>query len=201
MMYGGFSFWEGEVVKWQVTEQGSQAVIEVWRENSGAGLYKTYIKGPAGRCQLGTLVPEGGYLHLRRTLSVDSLKRQGAWPIKQVEEELVYSFREQSGRIEWKDEILRRCARQLPQHTVKRNGEITSFVFRFDTRTAFPFVPIFCFARVENSWLIFSFYQDGTPYIFHAKGNDREEANEQRREPYGKSDYQGTQRSGGSAGV
>lgn len=201
-MYGGFPFLE-EVgdVKWQVTEQGSRAVIEVWRENNGAGLFKAYIKGPTGRCELGTLIPEGGCLHLRRTLSVDSLKRQGAWPIRQIEEEMIYSFREQSGHIEWEDEILRRCARQLPQHTVNQNGEIVSFIFRFDSHSPFPFVPIFCFARVENGRLIFSFYKDGTPHIFQKEGNDREEANKQRREQYGKSDYQGAQRAGGSAGV
>lgn len=188
-------------MKWQVTEQGSQAVIEVWRENNGVGLFKAYIKGTTGRFQLGTLIPEGGGLYLRRTLSVDTLKRQGVWPIRKIEEELVYSFREQSGHIEWKDEVLRRCARQLPQHTVNRNGEIISFAFRFDPRSSFPFVPIFCFARVENGRLIFSFYKDGTPYIFQKKGNDRKETNEQRRGQDGKSDHQGAQCTGGSAGV
>lgn len=188
-------------MKWKVTEQGSRAVIEVWRENNGVGLFKAYIKGPAGRFQLGTLIPERGGLYLRRTLSVDTLKRQGVWPIRKIEEELVYSFQEQSGQIEWKDEVLRRCVRKLPQYTLSRNGEIISFVFRFDPRSIFPFVPIFCFARVENGRLIFSFYKDGTPYIFQKKGNDREEANEQRREQYGKSDHQGAQRTGRSAGV
>lgn len=200
-MYGGFPFLGGSDVKWQVTEQGSRAVIEVWRENNGAGLFKAYMKGPTGRYQLGTLIPEGEGLYLRRTLSVDTLKRHGVWPVREIEEELVYSFRERSGQIEWKDEVLRRCARQLPQHAVNRNGEIISYIFRFDSRSIFPFVPIFCFARVENGRLIFSFYKDGTPYIFQKKGNDRVEANEQRRGQDGKSDYQGTERTGGSAGV
>lgn len=188
-------------VKWQVTEQGSQAVIDVWRKNDGSGLFKAYIKGPASRVQLGTMIPEGGILRLRRTLPVESLKHQGVWPIRQIEEELAYSFRERSGHIEWKDEILYRCARQLPQHTVNRNGEMVSFIFRFDPRSPFPFVPIFCFAYVENGRLIFSFHKNGTPYIFQKNGDDREEADKQRREQYGKSDDQGAQRAGGSAGI
>lgn len=188
-------------MKWKVTERGAQVIVDVWRENSGAGLFKAYIVGAAGRFPLGTLLPEGDRLHLRRALSVDGLKRQGFWPIRQIGEELVYSFRRDSETIEWKDEILRRSARCLPRHTVSRNGGVVSFVFRFDPREAFPFVPAFCFARVENGRLIFSFCQDGTPYIPSKKGNDRGEVGEQRREQYGKSDDQGTQRTGGPAGL
>lgn len=191
----------GRIVNWQVTEQGSQVIIEVWRENNDAGLFKAYIRGPAGRFQLGTLLPESGKLYLRRAVSMDSLKRQGIWPIRKIEEEKVYSFSELSENIEWEDEILRRCALHLPQYTVNRKGEIISYTFRFEPHAAFPFVPAFCFARVENGRLIFSFYKDGTPYIFQRKGNDREEVEKQRREQCGEFDYQGTQCAGRSAGI
>lgn len=175
-------------------------VVEVWRENDGEGLFKAHIKGPTGRCLLGTLMPEGGRLFLRRTLSIDSLKRQGAWPIRQVEEELVCSFRERPAPIQWEDEVLRRCARQLPRHTLRREGEGFSMIFPFDPRAPFPFTPIFCFARVENGRLIFSFQKGGVPYIFQTQGKNREEPEEQRREHHGKPDHQGAQRSGGPAG-
>lgn len=184
-----------------MTERSGQAVVDVWREDDGAGLYKVYIKDDTGRFMLGTMLPERGRLYLQRTLSVDDLKCRGAWPIRRIEEELVYSFRERPTPIEWRDEILRQCAHRLPQHTVHRTGEGTTFAFRFDTHLPFPFVPAFCFAQVENGRVFFSFYKDGSPYIFQKRGNDREEANQQRREQYGKSDHQGTQRPGRPIGV
>ncbi len=153
-------------MRWQVTEQGSRAVIDVWRENDGAGLYKAYISGSTGRFPLGALLPEGDGLHLRRAVSVDDLKSRGAWPICRVEEELVCSFAKQPEPICWRDDILCQCARRLPRHTVQRSGEITTFVFPFDTRCPLPFVPVFCFARVENGRLIFSFHRDGSPVYF-----------------------------------
>lgn len=186
-------------MEWKVTEQGPRAVIEVWRDNDGEGLFKAYLAGPAGRCLLGTLMPEGGRLFLRRTLSIDSLKRQGTWPIRRVEEELVCSFREHAPEIQWEDEVLRRSARRLPRHTVRREGEGFSLVFPFDPHSPFPLIPVFCFARLEGGRLIFSFQKGGVPYIFPGDGKNREEAETQRREHHGKSDHEGARRAGGSA--
>lgn len=173
-------FFGGEQVEWTVAEQGPRAVIEVWQEDKGDGLYKAYLSGPWGTCLLGTLMPEKGRLFLRRTLSVDSLKRQGAWPVKKVECRMVHSFREEDAAIPWADEILRRCARNLPRHTVYRDGQGFSLVTRFDPRLPFPMTPLFCFGRVENGRLIFSFRADGTPYIFQTEGKNREESNRQK---------------------
>ena len=184
-----------------MSERGGQAVIDVWKEDDASGLYKAYIKGSTGRFLLGTMLPERGRLYLRRTVSIDDMKRRGAWPIYRIEEELVYSFRERPGPIEWRDEILWQCVRRLPQHTVCRTDEGATFTFRFDTNSPFPFVPVFCFAQVENGRLYFSFHRDGSPYIFQKKGNDRNETDQQRREQDGKSDHQGTQRSGRPIGV
>ncbi len=169
-------------MEWNVKEQGPRAVVEVWRKDDGEGLYKAYLTGPAGRYLLGTLMPEGGRLFLRRTLSIDSLRRQGVWPVRQVAEELVCSFREQTPAMEWEDEVLRRCARRLPRHTVRREGEDVFLSFPFDPRAPFPLVPVFCFARVENGRLIFSFHPGGVPYIFQGEGKNREETEPQRRE-------------------
>lgn len=186
-------------MNWRVAEQGPRAVIEVWREDDGEGLYKAYLAGQGSRRLLGTLIPEGGRLFLRRTLSIDSLKRQGLWPIRKVEEELVCSFRERAPEIEWEDEVLRRSARRLPRHTARREGEGFSLSFPFDPRAPFPLVPAFCFARLEGGQLIFSFQKGGVPYIFPEYGKNREEAEEQRRDDHGKSDYEGARRSGGPA--
>lgn len=191
----------GGNVKWKVTEQGPRAVIEVWREDDGKGLYKAYLTGPGGRRLLGTLIPEEGRLYLRRVLSIDSLRRQGTWPVRQVEEELACSFQERAAEIHWDDAVLRRSARKLPRHTLRREGEGFSLSFPFDPRAPFPLVPAFCFARLEGGRLIFSFQKGGVPYIFPGHGKNREEAEAQRREHNGKPDHQGAARSGGPAGV
>ena len=188
-------------MEWSVKEQGPRAVIEVWRPDEDDGLYKAWLTGPGGRVLLGTLMPEGGRLFLRRTLSIDSLRRQGAWPARRVEEELVCSFRDPPMVLQWEDEVLRRCARRLPRHTVRREGDGVSLIFPFDPRAPFPPTPAFCFARVENGRLIFSFRKGGIPYIFSGAGKNRDEAETQRREHHGKSEHQGAERSGGPAGV
>lgn len=168
-------------MEWTVTEQGPRAVIEVWRENKEDGLYKAYAMGAWGNCLLGTLMPEGQQLFLRRVLSIDSLRQQGAWPIKKVNCCLVHSFRNNTAAISWTDEVLRRSARTLPRHTVHRERDGFSLVTQFDSRAPFPLTPLFCLGRVEGGHLIFSFRRDGTPYIFQLEGKDSKEADSQRR--------------------
>jgi hypothetical protein len=156
----------GERVGWRVEQQGLRAAVEVWREDDGAGLYKAYALGPAGRCLLGTLAPEGGRLYLRRVLSVDSLRRQGCWPVERVEEVLARPLQEDTPELPWTDPVLRRSASRLPRHTVSREGEgRISLRFPFDPCAPFPLTPAFCFARVEGGCLLFSFREDGTPWI------------------------------------
>ncbi len=151
-----------------MTEQGPRAAIEVRCDDKGDGLYKAYAIGPNGSFLLGTLMPENGKLFLRRTLTVDSLKRQGVWPVKGVECRLSHPFQNRPTAIPWPDEILRRSARRLPRHTVQRSGAGFTLTVPFDPRTPFPLTPLFCLSRVENGRLIFSFREDGTPYIFSA---------------------------------
>ena len=184
-----------------MTEQGPRVVIEARCDNKGDGLYKAYAVGDKGSCLLGTLMPEGGTLVLRRTLTADSLKRQGAWPIKRMECRLSHPFQGASPAIPWVDDVLRRSACRLPRHTVQRSGAGFVLIVPFDTRAPFPLTPLFCLSRVENGRLIFSFREDGTPYIFQPDGKDRKEADSQRREYHGKSDHQGTGCAGRSAGL
>ena len=199
-MYGGLlCFFGGENVEWSVREQGPRMTIEVTCNDPGDGLYKAWAVGQ-GRCLLGTMLPEGGNLCLRRTLSIDSLKRQGVWPIRTVECQLSHSFSGASPAIPWTDEVLRRSACRLPRHTVRRSGSGFVLSLPFDSRSPFPLVPLFCLSRVEDGRLIFTFREDGTPYIFWPDGKDRKETNSQRREIHGKSDHQGTGCTGRSAG-
>ena len=190
----------GENVEWSLKEQGPRATIEVFCKDPEDGLYKAWAVGQ-GRCLLGTMLPEGGKLYLRRTLSIDSLKRQGVWPIRAVECRLSHPFAGAAPPIPWADEVLRRSAFRLPRHTVWRSEGGFVLSLPFDPRTPFPLVPLFCLSRVENGRLIFFFREDGTPYIFQPDGKDRKETDSQRRETYGKSDHQGTGRTGRSVGL
>ena len=153
----------GRGVEWTVQEQGPRAAVEVWRPDDGRGLYKAWAAGPGGRCLLGTLVPEGNTLRLRRVLSVDSLRRQGAWPVERVEEELAWTFFPQQRQVTFEDPVLRRSAADLPPHTVRWTADGFSLTFPYDPNRPFPLTPAFCFARVEGGRLVFSFRADGMP--------------------------------------
>ena len=63
-----------------VREENGRARIEAELPDDRRGLYKGWLLGAHGRALAGTFVPEGGALKLRRTLSLDELRRQGAWP-------------------------------------------------------------------------------------------------------------------------
>ena len=61
-----------------VEESGGRARCAAELPEDGKGLYKGYLCGTGGRALLGTFLPEDGRLKLRRTLSLDELRRQGA---------------------------------------------------------------------------------------------------------------------------
>lgn len=190
----------GESVEWSVAEQGPRAVIEVRCSDKGDGLYKAYAVGANGVFLLGTMMPENGNLCLRRTLTVDSLKRKGVWPVKLVECRMIHPFQGAVPVIPWVDEVLRCSARRLPRHTVRCSGEGFVLSLAFDPRAPFPLVPLFCLSSVDSGRLLFFFRADGTPYIFGRDGKDKKEIDPKGGKSCGKSDHQGTGCAGRSAG-
>ncbi len=187
-------------MEWLIKEQGKQVVIEVRYKDKGDGLYKAYAIGENGSFLLGTLIPENGNLCLRRTLTVDGLKRYGVWPVKGVECRMTHPFQETVPTIPWVDDVLRCSARRLPRHTVRRNGSGFVLSVPFDPRRPFPLIPLFCLSRVEHGRLLFFFLADGTPHIFRAEGNNRRETNTEGGKRDGKLDHQGAGCAGRSAG-
>lgn len=155
----------GVLMEWSVREQGLQAVIEVRCADRGDGLYKARAVGAHGSALLGTLLPERGELFLRRTLSIDSLKRQGAWPVRCVECCMTHSFTNEVLSVPWTDEVLRRCAVKLMRHRVRRTECGFTLSLPYDPRAPFPLTPLFCLSRVEAGCLIFYFEADGTPCL------------------------------------
>lgn len=66
-----------------------QAELPVRRE----GLCKLCLHGEGGQLLIGTLIPEGGRLLLRRRISRREAERAGVWPPSGVSAALVWPFR------------------------------------------------------------------------------------------------------------
>ena len=65
----------------RLEEDGLRITVTVRLPDDRRGLYKAWLTGGGGgELLLGTLLPEGGVLTLRRQMSVDQLKRAGVWP-------------------------------------------------------------------------------------------------------------------------
>ncbi len=74
-------------------QEGVRVHMEAERPADNRGLYKVWLRGDqGGKLLLGTLVPEGGALRLRRTLSLGTLERAGCWPWFRAEAALAFSF-------------------------------------------------------------------------------------------------------------
>ena len=84
---------DGGVGALSVREEGPRASIAAERPDDGRGLYKAYLRGRGGSVLLGTMTPENGRLLVRRTFSLDELRRRGAWPVLGGAAEMAFSFR------------------------------------------------------------------------------------------------------------
>ena len=75
-----------------VRREGEKAVCQAIRAADSGGLYKAWLRGAGGRILLGTLIPDGGALRLRRVMDIPALERQGAWPPEGAEILMAYAF-------------------------------------------------------------------------------------------------------------
>lgn len=172
-----FSLAEGQ--GWlTVREEQGRAVCTAQLPNDGRGLYKGWLTGPGGKALLGTFVPQGSALRLERTLSVNELKRQGAWPPEDAQAVLAFSFggetppprgwtRENApGRL--MGEPLLASAAKGPALVRREEGGF-SLAYRYRPDRPFPLTPLFCFARVEelegSTYLRFPFRPGGCPRL------------------------------------
>jgi len=165
-----------------VREEGERAVCQAIGRSDGSGLYKAWLRGETGRALLGTLIPEGGALRLRRTVSIAQLKGQGAWPPVGAEIAMAYAFvQETAPPPEWRwtdcpcrlmeDKELSHALRGLNRALVKRDGEGFFLAVPFETRCPFPIPALFCLSRVERlggrRYVVFRFSLRGRPEPLH----------------------------------
>lgn len=160
-----------------VEEAGLRAVLTAERPEDGRGLYKAYLRGPAGRALLGTLAPEGGRLRVRRTLTLDDLKRQGAWPPVGGEVELAFAFDRDRAPAGWRwtdpgalsfgEEALRAMAVRQGKVLLRAEGGGFLLACPFSCARPFPMPALFCLARPVRlegeSYVCFRFGRDGWP--------------------------------------
>ncbi|MFQ7853806.1 MAG: hypothetical protein ACLRIS_00335 [Flavonifractor plautii] len=144
-----------------VEESGGRARCAAELPEDGKGLYKGYLCGTGGRALLGTFLPEDGRLKLRRTLSLDELRRQGAWPPTGARAELAFSAGSPGGPHSpegwhWEEAPARRMGNPCWPGRLAGAGAVPagtggfSLAFPYAETRAFPLTPLFCFARVER---------------------------------------------------
>ena len=160
-----------------------RAVAEVRRAEDGRGLYKAYLRGPSGRALLGTLAPEAGELRIRRTLTLDSLKRQGAWPPVGGETELAFPFaaappqgwrQVDPGSLSFGEEVLRSMAVRQGETLFRAEGAGFALAYPFSCARPFPLPALFCLARTVvlagERYILYRFGADGWPVPTEKRG-------------------------------
>ena len=165
-------------------DEGGRVRLEAELPDDGRGLYKAWLLGRRGRALAGTFVPEGGALKLRRVLSLDELRRQGAWPVTGARAELAFAAGSSpsGGRVpppegwRWEnhpagrmgESLLARAAGERPA-LYRREAWGFSLARPFDPGQPFPLTPLFCFAAVEKvggGWhAVFPFRPGGCPRL------------------------------------
>lgn len=169
---------------WKVTEDQGRAEVAVWRDRDDSGLYKAYLRGRGGRFSLGVMMPEGDRLVIRRTLSVDGLRKAGIWPVQGAEAVMEFSFRTAerlpAGWTRWNggrsfcDGLVKTALGKsaLPWCREEPDGGFT-LAFPYSEREPFPMTAIFCFAQVTalggGRRVLFRFDRAGRPVMHNGE--------------------------------
>lgn len=173
---------EGPVGVVTVRQDGDRAVCQAIRPADNGGLYKAWLQGTGEKVLLGTLIPEGGALRLRRVMEVGALERQGAWPPIGAEIVLAYSFTPENPppppwcwtdcpRRLLEDPMLSRCLQSVRRALLNRDMEGFFLAFPWSCHEPFPIPPLFCLARLRilsgKRYVEFRFSRQGNPEPLH----------------------------------
>lgn len=132
------------------------------------GIHKVWLAGKEGSLLLGTLMPEGQSLTLRRALSNASLARGGvavpelgvidpdsaAPPARRNREELLSLL---------EDEPIRQSAEQCQNLRWQREAGGLRITVPWRPGQPFPLLPLFCFAAWERGQIIYRLTEKGYP--------------------------------------
>ena len=165
-----------------VHEEGGRAICQAISRASESGLYKAWLQGVGGRTLLGTLIPEGGALRLRRSMEIRQLTSRGAWPPTGAEIVMAYAFTPEtppSPNWHWTncpgqlmgERTLCEALRDTPRGLLRRDEEGYFLAFPYSAQIPFPIPPLFCLARLERlggEWYtVFRFSRQGRPELLH----------------------------------
>ena len=167
-----------------VRQEGERAICQAIRGPDGRGLYKAWLQGKKGRFLLGTLIPEGGALRLRRSVPVAQIERQGAWPPVGAEIVMAYPFPDNRPPEGWQwedcparllgDSLLAQSASHLKRALTRKDEQGFFLAIPFDTKAPFPLCPLFCLSwpeRLNGAWyILFRFSRKGWPEFPHISG-------------------------------
>lgn len=172
--------WSFEVPRGAVTvrQEGRCAICQAISRVEEQALYKAWLIGTSGcRVLLGTLIPEGGALRLRRSLEISWLERQGVWPPVGAELLAAYPLTSKilpkGWRIEtepWKmleEGELRQNNGALRNGFLRRASNGFWLAFLWNKGNEFPLAMLFCLAQVikieEKDFVVFRFSEQGKP--------------------------------------
>lgn len=141
----------------RLTEQGPRMTIELEHRGQEQGLYKGWVLGGGQSYLIGTLLPSGEErLTLKRTLSIDQLRRAGCWPVTGFRVRLAvpvsqnhsptgWTWMEEPGEIGQEPllrQMLSRQGRTLCQ-TMPSGG--VQLIYPFQSNQPCPLSGLFCF--------------------------------------------------------
>ena len=184
-----------------VRQEGDRAICQAIRSARGDGLYKAWLKGGKSRFLLGTLIPDGGALRLRRIVPVIQLKNLELWPPAGAEITMAFPFGEPSPPpgFQWEDHPERRMGDPLLAQSAKELGRVLirkeengfSLAVRFQPGTPFPLTPLFCLScleQISGTWYLrFDFSRRGYPERPHSSwpaGETMGEIHEKEENPW-----------------
>lgn len=164
-----------------VRQEGERAIFQAIARPGDEGFCKAWLRGERGRVLLGTLIPEGGALRLRRTMPVSQLRAQGAWP--PVGAEVVrmgtpsregtprgWQWIDCPGRL-LKDPLLERTLHRVSRCLLRREEEGFCLAFPKESDGHFPIPPLFCLSgprKLAGRWYdVFWFSEEGSPQLPH----------------------------------
>lgn len=162
-------------------QAGDRVELVMERPGPGEGLYRGYAQGDGGVLDLGTLLPEGGGLRLRRTVPLETLRRQGCWPVTGGRAVLTFPFSKASAGPSrgWRetdcgaghfpqDPVLAQAAREAGRALEYQRADGTfCLAWCWDPRRPFPLAPAFCLAQVKGlggqRYVVYHFTAEGRP--------------------------------------
>lgn len=171
-----------------VRQEGDKAVCQAIRGPDAGGPYKAWLQGERSRYLLGTLIPEGGALRLRRVIAVAQLERQGVWPPMGAEVVMAYPFADRRPPEGWSwvdcpgrllgDALLAQSARNISRALLQKDEQGFFLALPFRTNAPFPLTPLFCLgriARLGGGWyVLFRFSRKGCPELPYISGGPGE---------------------------